>query len=75
MRTVTRKLARHYLTRKLNDDLKRYESERLSKGIKASSLVQQYGSTQFMQTTTNEERNGTKRVALKEQMKQHVRRN
>jgi len=36
MRTVTRKFARLYLTRKLNDNLKTYESERLSKGIEVS---------------------------------------
>jgi len=31
MRTVTRKLARLYLTRKLNDNLKTYESKRFIK--------------------------------------------
>jgi len=53
MQTVTRKFARLYLTRKLNDDLEMYESERLSKGIKVSSLIQQYNSTQLPYTTSN----------------------
>jgi len=53
MRTVTRKFARLHLTRKLNDNLKTYESEWFSKGIKVSSLIQQYNSTQLAYTTSN----------------------
>ena len=40
MRTVTRKFAKRYLTRKLNDNLKVYESEQ-----KASKLVHLSNST------------------------------
>jgi len=53
MQTVTRKFAKLYLTRKLNDDLETYEREQLSRDIKVSSLIQQYNSTQLTYTTSN----------------------
>jgi len=73
MRTVTRKFAKLYLTRKLNDNLKTYESERLSKGIKVSSLIQQYNPTLLTYMTSNWESTGTEHVALKEQTRQQLR--
>ena len=51
MRTVTRKFARLYLTRKRNDNLEMHESERLIKGHRS---CQQYCSTQLTQTTPTE---------------------
>ena len=72
MRTVTHKFARLYLSRKLNDNLEIHESERLIKGHRN---CQQHCSTHLTQTTSNCERTGTAQVALKEQTRQHVRRN
>jgi len=75
MQTVTRKFAKLYLTRKLNDDLETYEREQLSRDIKVSSLIQQYNSTQLTYTTSNWDCTGTVYVALKEQTRQQLRHN